>query len=186
MLRRQYSENIYYLRHSKINFSSGELEDRGESATSECNSDSDFEREENQHIKSRILPTVLEIKNMVNEMREKQNERDTESLRSNFSNSTLSLNNLNQKVQESKRLSRNIQVLITRPPQDVDVLVLGRPNLFVQTNVPGRLRPGHRPKLYRKSSSKILVPSYNSSRPVLSSDVQSTRVQPLKPILGCI
>ena len=47
---------------------------------------------------------------MVNEMREKQNERDTESLRSNFSNSTLSLNNLNQKVQESKRLSRNIQV----------------------------------------------------------------------------
>jgi len=87
----------------------GELEDRGESATSECNSDSDFEKEENHHIKSRILPTVLEIKNMVNEMREKQNERDTESLRSNFSNSTLSLNNLNQKVQESKRLSRNIQ-----------------------------------------------------------------------------
>ena len=67
-----------------------------------------------QHIKSRILPTVLEIKNMVNEMREKQNERDTESLRSNFSNSTLSLNNLNQKVQESKRLSRNIQVIHPR------------------------------------------------------------------------
>ena len=110
ILRQKY---IYYFCGSKLKFSSGELEDRGESATSECNSDSDFEREENQHIKSRILPTVLEIKNMVNEMREKQNERDTESLRSNFSNSTLSLNNLNQKVQESKRLSRNIQVLLS-------------------------------------------------------------------------
>lgn len=88
----------------------GELEDRGESATSECNSDSDFEKEENQHIKSRLLPAVLEIKTMVNDLRERQNERDVDSIRSICSNSTLSLNNLNQKVQESKRLSRNIQV----------------------------------------------------------------------------
>lgn len=87
----------------------GELEDRGESATSECNSDSDFEKEENQHIKSRLLPAVLEIKTMVNDLRERQNERDVDSIRSICSNSTLSLNNLNQKVQESKRLSRNIQ-----------------------------------------------------------------------------
>lgn len=87
----------------------GELEDRGESATSECNSDSDFEKEENQHIKSRLLPAVLEIKTMVNDLRDRQNDREQESIRSICSNSTISLNNLNQKVQESKRLSRNIQ-----------------------------------------------------------------------------
>ena len=36
----------------------GELEDRGESATSECPSDSEceFDREENAHIQARILP----------------------------------------------------------------------------------------------------------------------------------
>ena len=54
-------------------------------------------------------------------MREKQNERDTESLRSNFSNSTLSLNNLNQKVQESKRLSRNIQVIYPQPTRSQEL-----------------------------------------------------------------
>ena len=99
---------------TKVNL--GELEDRGESATSECNSDSDFEKEENQHIKSRLLPAVLEIKTMVNDMRERQNEREVDSIRSICSNSTLSLNNLNQKVQESKRLSRNIQVALIMSP----------------------------------------------------------------------
>lgn len=41
----------------------GELEDRGESATSECPTDSecDYEREEGAHIQSRILPGKLGI-----------------------------------------------------------------------------------------------------------------------------
>ena len=51
---------------------------------------------------------------MVNDLRDRQNEREQESIRSICSNSTLSLNNLNQKVQESKRLSRNIQVTLER------------------------------------------------------------------------
>ena len=85
----------------------GELEDRGE--TSAADSDSEFEKEENLHVKSRILPAVLEIRNMVNELRE-QNQPDNDSVRSIASNSTISLNNLNQKVQESKRLSKTIQV----------------------------------------------------------------------------
>ena len=51
---------------------------------------------------------------MVNDLRDRQNDREQESIRSICSNSTISLNNLNQKVQESKRLSRNIQVRFER------------------------------------------------------------------------
>ena len=41
----------------------GELEDRGESATSECPSDSegDYDREESTHIQSRILPGMSDL-----------------------------------------------------------------------------------------------------------------------------